>query len=293
MEKLKAGETMKEAIKSTEEHMPNYRLPSTILENPTNLRIRMGNVTVPFTKKALRVPTINRGGSGIPLGLGYAGGRGVSKALQSPYVVFGPYKHGMLSSGLNTLKDMVSKDKGWKKNAKGVNSALALAAALYAYGIMWGEGLFNQAAQEVTGDSTAEVRAPGFAHVVSSVKDVWGEDPKKDAIALLSTLITPSPGLLIPLQAGLGFELYNRRDIYSPADPALTQLEELGTYLGRSLSPQVGNILRATDEDYGGGLGQYGLRLFDIKTKTQEQLEREERDIERRRVAAENKEFDM
>jgi hypothetical protein len=158
---------------------------------------------------------------------------------------------------------------------------------------MWGEGLFNQAAQEVTGDSTAEVRAPGFAHVVSSVKDVWGEDPKKDAISLLSTLITPSPGLLIPLQAGLGFELYNRRGIYSPADPALTQLEELGTYLGRSLSPQVGNILRATDEDYGGGLGQYGLRLFDIKTKTQEQLEREERDIERRRVAAENKEFDM
>lgn len=293
MEKLKSGETMKEAIKSTEEHMPNYRLPSTILENPTNLRIRMGNVTIPFTKKALRMPTINRGGSGIPLGLGYSGGRGVSKALQSPYVVFGPYKHGMLSSGLNTLKDIVSKEKGWKKNAKGVNSALALAAALYAYGILWGEGLFNQAAQELTGDSTAEVRAPGFAHVVSSVKDVWGEDPKKDAISLLSTLITPSPGLAIPLQAGLGFELYNRRDIYSPADPASTQIEDLALYLGRSLSPQVGNILRATDEDYGGGLGQYGLRLFDIKTKTQEQLDREERDIERRKTAAENKEFDM
>lgn len=243
---------MATAIKSVERHMPSYRLPSRIGE-----KVLGANVS-----------------------------RLASKMLQNPsFVIFARYKHGMLSSLLNTSKDLLMLDPKVKKSKQfkeGADSALAMAIAIggvYA--------LLDSFAQALTGDQDAKVRRAGVLHLFDAVGEI--SNSKKDPYSLLSAIITFNPTLQALFQLAANYELYNRRNIYNVEDDWDLIATDVGKYTLKTV-PMAGETLQVGSE-YGGGFKQWLAKQFDIKTKTFEQKTREEEQVERRKSAAENRKW--
>ena len=154
----KQGIPMIQAAKQVELHMPSYRLPETV--GPEKL-------------------------------LGYRITRHISRALQNPdWVIFARYKHGMVSSGINTVKDISStldpvltrtgrpgkfvKDVLGYDNIKlgrnnkqqaidGIDSGLALGSAMYMlYPMM--DALYD----ELFDGDEVKIRRAGILHVLET-----------------------------------------------------------------------------------------------------------------------------
>ena len=258
MEKMQKGMTMPEAIKSVERHLPNYRLPTTV-------------------------------GSAL---IGDKAGRVVSKALQNPnLVLFARYKHGMLSSIANTVKDLAEVRNVGKKNFdkakfyEGVDTAAAVAIAI---GVMY--PIFDNivsAIGDALGSDAVEykVRRPGASHIFDAINYIAKSE--KDQYALLSALVTFNPVLQTMFELGANYQLYNRRNIYNPEDEGELIAGDLTQYLANRI-PMASQYGQASN-DYGGGLSELLFRQFDVKTKTADQLERIEDQVERRKTAAENR----
>jgi hypothetical protein len=250
MEKMNKGASLKEAIKTVERHMPNYRLPTRVGEKV--LGAKLSRVT--------------------------------SKVLQNPnWVVFARYKHGMVSSFLNGMKDLAMLDPNVKKSKQfkeGLDYAIALATLLgVVYPVM--DSIF----QAITDEDSAKVRRAGVTHLFSAIKDI--SESKKDAFALFSALITFNPIAQSMAELAFDYELYNRRNIYNIEDDWDIIATDAGNYVLRKV-PQISEGMRASSE-FGGGWKQWMLKQFDIKTQTADQIEREQDQIERRQTAAENR----
>jgi hypothetical protein len=264
MEKMRReGISMKQAIDSVERHMPNYRLPSRIGE-----KVLGGKLS-----------------------------RMASQSLGNRNVfLFARYHHGMVNSALNTVKDMGMLGKETLKSKQfkeGVDSALAVVAAMAVVYPMLDQ-MSEFVAQVMDSDgkvAEAKTRRAGVLHVFDTIKEV--AEGKKDAYALSSILVTMNPVIQTMIELAFNYELYNRREIVNPLSPAGTIMMDYANYLSRKV-PQVGQAMRATDEDYGTGLAGVLLRnFFDIRTKTADQIDREERQVERKQTEAENRELEM
>lgn len=264
MEKMRRENiSMKEAIDSVERHMPSYRLPSRIGEKLLGAKLsRMASQSL--------------------------GNRNV--------FLFARYHHGMVNSALNTVKDMGMLDKNVLKSKQfkeGMDSALAVVAAMaIVYPMLDQMAEFVAQAMDSEGRvSEAKMRRAGVLHVFDTIGEV--AEGKKDAYALSSILLTMNPVLQTMIELAFNYELYNRREIINTQSPAGTIMTDYLNFLARKV-PQVGQAMRATDEDYGTGLGGVLLRnFFDIRTKTADQIDREERQVERKQAEAFNKELGL
>jgi hypothetical protein len=264
MEKMRTeGISLKQAIDSVERHMPNYRLPSRIGEK------MLGSKLSRMSSQAL-------------------GNRNV--------FLFSRYHHGMVKSALNTIKDIGMLDKEVLKSKQfkeGIDSALSTVVAMsLVYPML--DQMAEFVSQVFDGDNKieeAKVRRAGVLHVFDTIKEV--AEGKKDAYALSSILVTMNPVLQSMIELAFNYELYNRKEIINVKDPNSTILLDYADYLSRKV-PQVGQAIRATDEDYGTGLAGVLLRnFFDIRTKTADQIEREQKQVERKEAEAFNRELGL
>jgi hypothetical protein len=234
---------IKEAARDVERHMPSYRLPTKIL-----------------------------------------GSRGLQKVLNNKnWFIFARYKHGMLSSGLNTVKDIAMLDKTAPKSKQirdGVDSAIATAVALsIVYPVLddFYTRLFNK---------TAEVRRPGFAHVLSTVGSV--ATAEKDPFALLSVVATMNPILQMFVETAAGYELYNRQPIYYLNDKAKVIWADYRKYLLKKI-PMLSDMTRA-NEEVGGGAGEFARNMFDINTKSYKEKAQAKERAAIRKTSSKNRE---
>jgi hypothetical protein len=240
------------AIKSVERHMPSYRLPSRVGEKILGAQVS----------------------------------RMTSKMLQNPsFVIFARYKHGMLSSLLNTSKDLLMLDPKVKKSKQFKEGADAALATAIAIGAVY--PLLDSFAQALTGDQDSKVRRAGVLHLFDAVGEISAS--KKDPYSLLSAVITFNPTLQALFQLAANYELYNRRNIYNVEDDWDLIATDVGKYTLKTI-PQAGETMRVTSE-FGGGFKQWLSKQFDIKTKSFEQKTREEEQVERRKSAAENRKW--
>jgi hypothetical protein len=234
---------IKEAARDVERHMPSYRLPTKILAS-----------------------------------------RGLQKVLNNKnFVIFARYKHGMLSSGLNTIKDIAMLDKNAPKSKQfkdGIDSAIATAVALsIVYPVLddFYTRLFNK---------EAEVRRPGFAHVISTASKV--ATAEKDPFALLSVAATLNPVLQMFLETAAGYELYNRQPIYNLDDKAKVIWADYRKYLLKKI-PMLSDMTRA-NEEVGGGAGEFVRNMFDINTKSASEVRKAKERARVRETASKNRE---
>lgn len=264
MEKMRReNSSVREAITSVERHMPNYRLNSRIGETLLGAKLS----------------------------------RGLSKGLGNKNLfLFSRYHQGLVNSALNTLKDSLMLTKDIKKSVQfreGIDSALAVYVAMaVVYPLV-----FDQMAQVVSqvfdGDNKvaeAKVRRAGFLHILDTIKEV--SESKKDAYSLASSLMTLNPILQMGIELAFNYELYNRKELINWQDPSLTILKDYKDYMLKKI-PQFSQGVQATNEDYGTGLAGVVLRnFFDIRTKTDEQIQREERMVQRKEKEAWNRQFE-
>jgi hypothetical protein len=240
---------MKEAVFRVEQHMPTYRLPTRIGEKPLRLLGKLiGNAE-----------------------LGSNMARSLSKTLQNPnLVIFARYKHGMIKSAMNTVKDMYgSKDIRGSRTAQkqimdGMDSALAMASALYViYPMM--DYIFSN----IFGDDSAVMRRAGFLHILQTLGYVT--DGTKDMKALQQNLLTVNPALMLMGELALNQTYYNGQPVYYTDDPASQIAVDIGKKLVSTV-PQVSAIATSGDVD-----GKWFARQIDVKLKGYEGQVKEER----------------
>ena len=264
-------EQILQAAKEVELHMPTYRLPETI------------------------------GPEGV---LGYKITRAIAQVLSNPEVViFARYKHGMVSSGLNTGKDVLSildpvlsrtgpagkfvKDKiGYEKIAlgrtqknmvgltkqatDGINSGLALATSMYMlYPLM--DGLY----QALFDGDELKLRRAGILHVAETVYKVGTEESQLHN--LRQVLLTINPALQLAYELMMNQTIYNDQAIYDLNDLAGSgNIEDFIADLGiklRDSIPQASNLVNAYDEGEKFSKDKWLSKQLDAKTKSHRQLQ--------------------
>jgi hypothetical protein len=246
------------AVTSAERHLPQYRLPP-----------RVGEFTVPYY-----VPKI--GGKIIGGKAAEKFSRTLSNVLQNNSIfIFTRYKHGMVSSILNTAKDLMMTDPNLSKSKQfkeGLDSALAYGLLLAAFypGVL---DPFAKALNDLfdTGFEESKFRRGGVLHLFDTIRAI--SDDEKDQMALVSSFVTLNPVLQSAIESLANFTIYNRKDIAPPGDYR-TQIEDLKNYFIQRF-PMMQSAVQA-QSDWGGGLAQFLFKMFDIKTKTFEQMNREE-----------------
>ena len=266
----KPVEDMLQAAKEVELHMPTYRLPETI------------------------------GPEGV---LGYKITRAIAKVLGNPEVViFARYKHGMVSSGMNTAKDILAsldpilsrtgkvgkvvRDKiGYqdialgrtqknmlgitKQVADGVNSGLSLATAMYMlYPIM--DGLY----QALFDGDELKLRRAGILHVAETIYKVGTEESQLHN--LRQVLLTINPTLQLAYELMINQTIYNDQAIYDLNDLAGSgNIEDFIADVSiklRDSIPQASNLINAYDESETISGDKWLARQLDAKTKSHRQL---------------------
>lgn len=258
-EKMKQGKTLKEAIDSTERHMPNYRLPSRLL---TDAKI----------------------------------GRDINKFLGNRKLfLFARYHAGMLASAKNTLRDIAMldpKEKKSKQFKEGIDSALAAGIAMSVVYPLLDDiaSVVSDTISSVFGDGAgvakAKVRRAGVSHVFDTMAEVYKGE--KDLYSLSSIIMTPSPVFATAFELVMNKELYNSKPITNFKNDPDIMADQVAQYLLRKV-PQASQAMQASNEDYGTGLAGIILRnFFDIKTQTGDQLDRIEDQVQRRESEAED-----
>ena len=253
--------TMKEAIELVEHHMPTYRMP-----------IRVGEKI-----------------------LGAKMSRSLSKILQNQNVViFARYKHGMIKSGLNTVRDMLAPfDAPLRKvglegvadfvNSEGVrgmrtlreqtrdgiDSGLALASAMMIiYPIM--DMFFS----EVFNNDETHMRRAGILHVLDTARAVGSGS--KDPYALFANMATVNPTLMLGGELLLNTTAYNGRQIYNIDDPLQYQAADVLRKLGSAV-PLASQIVNSQGVE-----GSLAARQIDVKLKSDKQKASEIKNKKRR-----------
>jgi len=262
-----------EAVKEVETHMPTYRLPETV--GPESV-------------------------------LGYEITRKLSQLLQNPeIIIFSRYKHGMVSSGLNTLRDIsasldpilsrtgkagkfVSDKLGYKeiqmhrslkKQVRdGFESGGALAMSLYMlYPMM--DALF----QVLFDSDEIKFRRAGINHVLEVGDKVFSGEKGMDS--LRQVLMTINPALQLAFELMMNVNVYSGESIVDYND--LLGDGDIGQF-GSDLKdkaissiPQASNLLRAQDENEDITLRKWSTGQMDLKTKYGKSLGKKARDMSR------------
>ena len=255
---------MSDAARQVELHMPTYRLPETV--GPEQI-------------------------------LSYKVTRAVSKVLQNPeMVIFARYKHGMLSSGLNTAKDILSgldpvlnklgkpgkliaEGLGYKdiavgrakrkQFADGLDSGMALSSAWYIfYPIM--DALYT----ELFDGDEVKARRAGFLHILETAKGVAHQE--KEITQLRNVLLTINPAFLLMYELWMNETQYNSQEVYNFNDllgsGSKSQFaKDIGTKVLQSV-PQYSTLGNSTDEYDEIDPKKFLGRQIDAKIKTREQL---------------------
>lgn len=277
--------SMKEHIQLVESHLPSYRIP-----------IRVGEKV-----------------------LGAKLSRSLSKLLQNQnLIIFARYKHGMVSSGLNTMRDIlapleaplrslgkldpltkeksagkivgetladfigsrdIAKGRTVKEQFKdGADSGLALASASF---IIY--PILDAIFQELFDSDEGHMRRAGILHVLDTATRV-GEG-SKNPYALFQNLATVNPTVMIGTELLLNTTFYNGRQIYNIDDPMQYKARDILKKLGTSvpLASQFVNADGAGDKVLG--------RQIDFKIKTDDQVRSERRREKRRLTAKQNREL--
>ena len=247
-----------EAVKEVETHMPTYRLPETV------------------------------GPEGI---LGYEITRKLSQLLQNPeIIIFSRYKHGMVSSGLNTIRDLsaildpvlsrtgkagkfVSDKLGYKeiqmhrslkKQAlDGLEAGGALAMSLYMiYPMM--DALF----QVLFDSDELRWRRAGINHVIEVGGHVFRGEKGMDS--LRQVLMTINPALQLSFELMMNTNVYSGQNIVDYNDLLGDgDIGQFGSDLldkGKSSIPQISNLMRAEDENEEASLRKWSTGQLDLKT---------------------------
>ena len=261
------------AVKEVETHMPTYRLPETV--GPESI-------------------------------LGYEITRKLSQLLQNPeIVIFSRYKHGMVSSGLNTLRDIsasldpilsrtgkagkfVSDKLGYKeiqmhrslkKQVKdGFESGGALAMAMYMiYPMM--DALF----QVLFDSDELRWRRAGINHVIEVGGYVFSGEKGMDS--LRQVLMTINPALQLSFELMMNVNVYSGKNIVDYNDLLGDgNIEDFGSDLlekGKQTIPQISNLMRAEDENEEVTLRKWTTGQFDLKTQYGKSLGKKARDMSR------------
>ena len=254
----KQGIPMLQAAKQVELHMPSYRLPETV---------------------------------GSESALGYKITRHISRALQNPdWVIFARYKHGMVSSGINTAKDLTAlldpvltrtgkvgskvKDvlgyqdialgRSKKQQAlDGMDSGLALGTAMYMiYPMM--DALF----QVLFDSDEVRWRRAGINHVIEVGGHVFRGEKGMDS--LRQVLMTINPALQLAFELMMNTNVYSGKNIvdYNDllGDGDIGQFGSDVTEKVKSSIPQISNLMRAEDENEEASLRKWSTGQLDLKT---------------------------
>jgi hypothetical protein len=239
--------TQKEAITEVERHLPSYRIAARVGE-----RVLGGTLS-----------------------------RGLSQTLQNPNIsVFSRYHYGMVSSLIETAKDVLAIRQGkagLKQFGHGVDTAVAIAVAM---SVLY--PLQDMIAAKLTGNEHAEQRRAGPLHVFDAIHKVI--EGKKDAQAILAAVFTFNPMLLMAGQAAFNFKLYNGQKVYNPGSVA----PDLEKYFFGQI-PQVQSTLQVSDEKTGGCIKEWAAKQLDIKAPTEAKVRAAEKIEKRNKRAAENR----
>ena len=259
------------AVKEVETHMPTYRLPETV--GPESV-------------------------------LGYTITRKLSQLLQNPeIIIFSRYKHGMVSSGLNTIRDLsasldpilsrtgkagkfVSDKLGYKeiqmhrslrKQAlDGLESGTALAMSLYMiYPMM--DALF----QTLFDSDEVRFRRAGINHVIEVGGYVFSGDKGMDS--LRQVLMTINPTLQLAFELMMNTNVYSGQNIVDYNDLLGDgNIEDFASDLltkGKQTIPQWSNLMRAEDENEEASLRKWTTGQIDLKTKYGKSLGKKAEDM--------------
>ena len=258
---------LNQAAKLVELHMPTYRLPTTV---------------------------------GAEAVLGFQATRLLSRVLQNPsIVIFARYKHGMVSSGLNTVKDIASgldpalsrlgkvgevatKGLGYKnvqlgrtkgkQFADGLDSGMALASAWFLFYPMM-DALY----EELFDGDVVKARRAGILHVLETMAGVQSQ--QKDIQQMRQVLLTINPAFLLMYELMMNETIYNGQEIYNINDLVGSgSIKQFGKDVGTKLLqtvPQISTVINANDDYDEIDWAKVKGRQFDAKIKTRKQTYKE------------------
>ncbi len=247
-------ENIAKAAKIVDMHMPTYKLPPRVGEKVLGPRFS----------------------------------RDLSRVLQNPnFIIFARYKHGMVSSGMNTVRDMAAildmpmmkagkplstirefLDAEGVRNGRsidqqikdGVESALALTVGMTAI-----YGLLDAVFAEVVGTGhDAHIRRGGILHLMHTTKEVIKGN--KNNYALFGNLVTINPALMTGAELFMNTTFYNGQDIYDLQEPVSVTMQKVLARLAKS-APMYSQFTTVTQE---GPINwrQLGLRQVDVTEKS-------------------------
>lgn len=209
------------------------------------------------------------------------GSRKLSEALQNPNVtVFSRYHYGMLKSLGETAKDLSGK-RGVEAFKEGVDTAVAISVAI---AVLY--PLQDMLAHMLTGNNDATVRRAGPYHPIVAIHEIL--QGEKDPQALLASMFTFNPALLMGAQLIADRKLYNGQAVYQPTDNPKLIAKDVGNYLVNSV-PQFSTVSKVSDDKRGGGVKQWLAKQLDIDSPTKEDVKAKERIKRMKAVASRNK----
>ena len=252
---------IKKAAKIVDMHMPTYKLPP-----------RIGEKVLGATKS-----------------------RQLAKVLGNPnYVIFARYKHGMVSSGLNTLRDMMRVldtplSKAGKPgmtvrefiDAEGVQHGRTVNQQIMdgwtsflglAVGMQFVYGMIDTIFADVVGTGyDAHIRRGGILHLIDTASKVGSGD--KNAYSLFSNLVTINPVFMTGAEVVLNTTFYNGQDIYDLKEPGHITMQKILARLAKS-APMYSQYSLVTQE---GDINtrQLALRQIDITEKSPARMKRD------------------
>lgn len=209
--------------------------------------------------------------------LGAKASRAFSLFLQNrTWSWFARYKHGMITSFTNTVKDIFAKDPTFKRNIHGLDAAMGmglLMGFLYPLADSFAKALVGMFTDEFEGGDV-HLRRGGVFHLMDAIhKTTTGE---KEFIAVVNAMYTMNPILQSMFELALNNALQiERKTIYNTEEDFPAISGDITTYL-LSRVPTFGEILKQTYSEEGSiGLWKFLFKNLDIKSKTIEQKYKE------------------
>ena len=198
------------------------------------------------------------------------GSRKLAQGLKNPNIaLFSRYHYGVMKSMIETMKQVNPKNlktvEGRAEFKDGLDSMLAMGVALAVVYPM-----IDTMLSSVLGEET-KMRRAGPMHVANTAIEVL--QGKKDPSALLWTVFTINPAATIIGQLLINKNIFTGKNLYHPDDPAGDIASDVGTYLAKQV-PQATPIMQSTEE---GSPKKFLARQVDVTTKSDKQLEKEER----------------
>jgi hypothetical protein len=250
MERMNRGETMPEAIKNVEKHMPAYRIKSRVLGSRG-------------LSKVMHDPSMT---------------------------VFSAYHYGLLSSFGEHAKSVINFSKNPKEGAESLGQILALAGTYaYLYPKLDGLYTWAGREMGLIGpNDKIESRRAGPAAVIKAVSDVMVD--KKTVAAMATSFLTPTPVAQPIIELALDRALYNGQSIVDPADPPEKQAMDLFRYLGTKMDfTRLGQNVSSGKKTLPQAFVEKALDVSVKTEEAQLKQQRAERIRERSRRRRENK----